>query len=674
MSNRKRIHGQVVLIATVFIAVVLLLTGKPGNAYCEEQHQLSGSGGGVWLNQAVIAITEPIGLKRVDEPVEAIFTSDKSKPQGEDIRITDENYTEIPCQVSVTGSGTYKVSFFATVEPNSMEIYHLHFNNPHALKPDYAAMYSAVDNQAKTWQTDGLLIGWGGKAGFNLSDTNIITTLKFDHNGDKNPSNDLDCLTDDYAWDWFYGLFGSSTPGAFGAPEAHIIQNGPVYCEMALGGVKVRYYKDKKWLMAFNYIDSVDCFDRTYQFMKNGRGDEIFIPDWGSGDIPQGLTGYDSADTNPGYLAFRNPANGLIFGAVATDVARWFIHAKYSGAWDRTISFGNNSNRPDARVYWYADTSNNYNGIDQLSKQILNPLETSTIVDTDPPVTNISVTPEIPNGRDGWFMTPVEGVLSASEKSSTFYRFDTDPYAPYESTITVPEGIHSLYYYSIDTAGNWEEEKHARFKVDSNAPELNLSLSPANPDNFYLLNQGITFSFAATDAGAGITSILANVNGAPVYSGATATFNRMGRYTFDVVANDTVGHQTSKSESFYVGYDFKWLSPVKRKGRPEGEPYRTDAGLDIPIRFTVSDSVGRFVVDKSVRVVVSDSEHEAVFVYGKGRNNVKPNPCTRYYTLNIVPGSYPWLKPGGTYTISVYFGATGGSPGVCHGSITLELQ
>jgi len=582
----------VVLIATVFVAVVLLLAGKPGNAYCEEQHQLSGSGGGAWLSQVIITVTEPIGLKRVDEPVEVAFTSDKVKPQGEDIRVTDENDIEIPCQVKVIGAGSYKISFFAQAEPYSTRNYHLYFNNPSALKPDYGAMYSALDNQAKTWQTDGLLIGWGGKAGFNVPNTNIITTLKFDQNGDKNPANDLDCLTDDYAWDWFYGLFRSSTPGAFGDPQGQIIENGPVFSEMALDGVKVRYYKNKKWIMAYNYIDGMVCFDRTYQFMESGLGDEIFIPDWGQGDIRQWLVGYNSADTNPGYLAFRNPANGLIFGAVAVSAQAWNITAKYSGAWDHSISFGDNSNRPDAKVYWYADTSNAYNGIEQLSKQVLNPLRIGIVID-----------------------------------------------------------------------------------VDRTKPEIDMSISPSpsSSGNFYLINQPITFCYSATDAVSGISSTSAAVNGIPIQNGACLKFDKVGECRFTVNATDIAGNEASKTETFTVGYNFKWLPPVKKKSDVPGHGYITDAASIIPIRFQVVNGQGRAVVDKTAKVIVSDGENSASFTCGKGTYDIRINSCDGKYRLSVNPVGYPWLQPGGNYTISVYFSGTGGTE-ILHGRIGLELK
>ncbi|WP_461374543.1 OmpL47-type beta-barrel domain-containing protein [Candidatus Aquicultor sp.] len=663
-----------VLIATVFVAVVLLLTGKPGNAYCEEQHQLFGSGGGAWLNQVIITVTEPIGLKRVDEPVEVAFTSDKVKPQGEDIRVTDENDIEIPYQIRVIEAGSYKISFFAQVEPYSTRNYHLYFNNPNALKPDYGAMYSALDNQAKTWQTDGLLIGWGGKAGFDVSDTNIITTLKFDQNGDKNPANDLDCLTDDYAWDWFYGRFGSSTPGAFGDPQGRIIEYGPVFSEMALDGVKVRYYRNKKWIMAYNYIDSMGCFDRTYQFMKSGLGEEVFVPDWGPGDIRQGLTGYDSADTNPGYLAFRNPTNGLIFGAAAMDVAKWFIRAKYSGAWDRGISFGDNSNRPDAKVYWYSDTSNTYDGIEQFSKQILNPLKVSIVEDVDPPATGLSVIPEMPNGRDGWLITPVEIDLSASEKSSTYYRIDTDSYAAYSLPITIPEGTHDLNYYSVDVAGNKEEEQHMQFKVDYTKPEIDTGISPISTGSLYFINQPITFRYNATDTVSGISSIQATVNGIPVQDGASVKFSKPGEYEFSVNTTDVAGNEASKMETFTVGYNFKWLPPVKKKSDVPGHGYIADAASIIPIRFQVVDGQGRAVVDKTAKVIVSDGENSTSFTCGKGAYDIWINPCDGKYRLNINPSGYPWLQPGGTYTLSVYFLGAGGGPEILHGRIGLELQ
>ncbi|MDP2211822.1 MAG: hypothetical protein Q8J63_08805 [Candidatus Aquicultor sp.] len=625
-------------------------------------------------------VTEPAGVKRTDEPVEVVLVSDKVKPQGEDIRVTDAGGSEIPCQVSATATHTYRIAFIAKAEANSSGQYRLYFGNPSAGKPNYGILNSVVNNNSRFWQTDGAYIGWGGKAGFNISGKNAITVLKLDNNGDKNPTNDPDCLTDELAWAWFYGYLGSNlnadNPGDFGVSQAQLVENGPVFSEIALGTARLRYYKDQKWIMANGAVDSMFCFNKNYQFMKNGLGDEVFISNLGAGDIGHWLTGYDSGSVNPKYLAFRNPNNGVVFGAIAKDVARWYMTARCSGAWDRIISFDDSSGRANAKIYWYSDTTNSYAGIENLSKSLLSPLQVELITDSEAPSTSASVTPPAPDGKNGWYVTRPNIALESNEAGKTHYRFAVGPYNLYDVTLTVPDGVHEFSYYSEDAVGNREPVRGLSLKVDCAKPEVTAGLRPLRANNHYLVNEPITFTFDVTDTVSGVCSFAGSVDDKPVLSGRSLVFSMLGEQTLDVCATDTAGNSTLKSVPFTVGYDFGWLRPVRRPGDPADKTYATSGLSLIPLRFAARDGMGSFVADKSVRVFVSNGESSATFVYSsKWANNVvRINSCDEKYLLDIDPKSYPWLVPGGRYDVRVYFGGSYQHLGILHGQTRLELQ
>lgn len=669
------IHKRAINIA-ILVLTIVLFAGISNVAYCSGLSGLSEAGGGSWAYSALVRVSEPAGVKRTDEPVEVVLVSDKVEPQGEDIRVTDAGNNEIPCQVSATGTHTYRVAFIAKAEANSSGQYYLHYGNPNAGSPNYGTLNSVVNNYIKFWQTDGVYIGWGGRAGFNISGKNAITVLRFDNNNDKNLTNDPDCLTDELTWAWFYGYLGPNSdggnPGDFGAAQAQIVENGPVFSEIALGTARLRYYKDQKWIMANGAADSMFSFNKNYQFMKNGLSGEVFIPNLGAGDIGQWLTGYDSTSANPKYLAFRNPNNGLVFGAVTKDVARWYMLAKCSGAWDRIISFDDSSGRANAKIYWYSDTTNSYAGIENLSKSLLSPLQVELITDVDSPTTSASVTPLAADGKNGWYSTNPQVMLSANEPGATYYKVDDGAETVYSVAFTVPEGTHTISYRSVDAAGNREHEKTLQLKVDSSPPEISAGILPKRQGNYYFINEPITMSFNATDTISGSCSATATVDGAAVFDGEELRFSKPGEHTLKVACEDVAGNAVSKTETFVVGYDVAWLGSSATQDDAGNAFISTRWASLTPLRFAVRDGDGRFIEDKTVCAVISDGSNTASFAYGKLKTSVRINSCDEKYLLDIYTRNYPWLIAGGTYTVSVYFGGSDGTPVILHDVATLK--
>lgn len=658
-------------------AVLLMCFPQPGLALAQEPASLSASGGGEWTYRAAIKLTEPIGFKRVDEPVEITFATNEAQPQGKDFRVTDVELHEIPSQISIVCPGVYKVHFFAQAEASSTSTYYLYYGNPSALKPDYGRIKSVVDNQAKTWLTDSMFIKWGEPVVNTIYGTSYITTLKFDYNQDGDPTNDLDCITDDRAWEWFYGCMGSDYL-ALNYAQPQLIENGPMFATLALGEARLRSYKSKHWFLANSHVNMIDCFDRNYQFLKHGLGGEIFIPNWGPGDIRESLTGYSSTVINPKYLAFRNPNNELIFGAVAKDVPQWRIWAKYSGAWDRCISFSNNSNNPDAEIYWYADASNSYEGIEALSTQVLNPLQVEvdaeTGLDSVAPDTTISTLPAVPDGQNGWYSTQPKAALSSSEPGTTYYQINKGEELVYSEPILISEGVNILSYYSVDLAGNIEPTKTIEFKVDGSKPAIQLNISPQNANNTYLIGEPVAFTWDATDMASGIETVTATLDDQTITSGAVLVFSKPGEHTLKVSAKDIAGNISTVTQTFTVKYSFRWLSPVKRTNDPLDSPYRVGPG-SVLVRFTTRDNQDRFIADKSVKVVVSDGSNSAVFTYGKRTAEIKINSCDEQYILYFNTKSYSWLQPGRLHDLSVYFaGDSNHNPSILHGQVALELK
>ena len=114
--------------------------------------------------------------------------------------------------------------------------------------------------------------------------------------------------------------------------------------------------------------------------------------------------------------------------------------------------------------------------------KLLNSAETSAgfVIDTTPPVTSLSVTS--PDGRNGWYITRPWLLLSPDETATVYYHWDSQPDQSDTRTIQLIEGIHTLYYHSVDQAGNVEATRSRQFKVDAHVETSSLNISPTVPD------------------------------------------------------------------------------------------------------------------------------------------------------------------------------------------------
>jgi hypothetical protein len=109
-------------------------------------------------------------------------------------------------------------------------------------------------------------------------------------------------------------------------------------------------------------------------------------------------------------------------------------------------------------------------------------ISTIVKVDTVAPATTITFNPASPNGSNGWYKTPAPTfTLSASDAGSgvggTQYQIDNGAATAYTDAVTIPEGQHTVSYWSTDNAGNVEAaHTTAPIKVDTVTPGNVLSL------------------------------------------------------------------------------------------------------------------------------------------------------------------------------------------------------
>lgn len=159
--------------------------------------------------------------------------------------------------------------------------------------------------------------------------------------------------------------------------------------------------------------------------------------------------------------------------------------------------------------------------------------------------THIDTEPKAPDGTSGYFKTAPTVTLSAETNLKgvtvkTFYKLDDGKFVQYTTPFKVPDGVHTLYFYS--TAGDLKEEvRSVVFKVDTKAPTLTV----INPDE----NPFATGKPSIRISGKTNEPCSVYINGRPVLEKKDFSFEKEvklipGKNTFLINAVDIAGNAT----------------------------------------------------------------------------------------------------------------------------------
>jgi hypothetical protein len=169
------------------------------------------------------------------------------------------------------------------------------------------------------------------------------------------------------------------------------------------------------------------------------------------------------------------------------------------------------------------------------------PVDSDTFKIVMLPVTKATVTPAQPDGENGYYKTKPIVTLTATSPVDTnpqiYYYIDTGTPQLYTAPISIPDGIHTLYFYAKDKYGNTENPQSIQFKVDTVKPAITI-ISPQ--DNAVLNSKDITIKGSLSEQGS------VTINGVPVTVKPDLTFEYSttiaGKTTFTIVAKDIAGN------------------------------------------------------------------------------------------------------------------------------------
>lgn len=172
-------------------------------------------------------------------------------------------------------------------------------------------------------------------------------------------------------------------------------------------------------------------------------------------------------------------------------------------------------------------------------------------VDTTDPVTSISISPETPDGENGYYVTdPVITISTENPADVSYYDYGGGP-VEYDGSFTLGHGDWELDYWSIDLAGRTDEMETIEVKIDLAVPSIDLYIEPGEPEGesgFYIEQPLITL-----DVEEGATGWF-TLNGDGPYQ-YTSPFNlEDGEWEIDYYSSTPSG-RTSDKESEYVKVD-----------------------------------------------------------------------------------------------------------------------
>ena len=176
---------------------------------------------------------------------------------------------------------------------------------------------------------------------------------------------------------------------------------------------------------------------------------------------------------------------------------------------------------------------------------------------TDKPTveTSVIVTPSIPDGANGWFITqPVVVLVGTSNVPggvASYYSIDTKTnFKQYIEPIVISDGVHTLYYYSMNPAkGLQESVKKKLFKVNINPPVLNINVK----DGMFL--RDVNFTLTGSVKAEGLVSLTVNGKKVQVDNDGNFAVKLLlleGQNTISINLVDQAGHPISKQVSVFV--------------------------------------------------------------------------------------------------------------------------
>lgn len=160
------------------------------------------------------------------------------------------------------------------------------------------------------------------------------------------------------------------------------------------------------------------------------------------------------------------------------------------------------------------------------------------VVDKTAPVT-------VSNVENQWYTEAVNVELTATDDLSgvktTYYSIDDAEKSEGTSFTVETEGVHTITFYSVDNAGNIENQNTVEVKVDKTVPTTESNVE----DQWY--TEAAKVELTATDELSGVKATYYSIDGAEFSEGTSFTIETEGVHTITFYSVDNAGNTENKN-------------------------------------------------------------------------------------------------------------------------------
>jgi hypothetical protein len=163
--------------------------------------------------------------------------------------------------------------------------------------------------------------------------------------------------------------------------------------------------------------------------------------------------------------------------------------------------------------------------------------------------------------KSGWYGGPVDVTLTGHDGVSgiakTYYSVDGGARQEYTETFSFGlKGEHTISYWSVDNAGNAEDESvnSITLKIDGNPPTTEV-VNPISPASGWFVESGIPVAFKATDPESGIAATYYTIDGGEERTYGEPFTEQLGdgEHTIAYWSVDLAGNvEEAQTTTFYV--------------------------------------------------------------------------------------------------------------------------
>ena len=223
-------------------------------------------------------------------------------------------------------------------------------------------------------------------------------------------------------------------------------------------------------------------------------------------------------------------------------------------------------------------------GINSVDNIELSYATRTDIIDITPPITSLSYSyPNYVTATATYVSKNTTFTLNASDAISgvanTYYKVDSESWIQYTTPFALSnlaDGIHTLYFYSIDKLGNKESTKSSNIPMDNTEPTISF-ISPSNESA--VSSPNVNVSWTGFDYGSGIAYYEIKIDGKVYSNKGTSTSHTFlnvteGNHDIYIKAVDKLGNSQGSSIALIVDTTPPVVSIKFPKNRIEIKSFR----------------------------------------------------------------------------------------------------